>query len=65
MNTWYWEHVKPRGEVIDNEITLYPIGKDALMAMLRDAGFLEIVCYKNYKKEACGGKHLPLILTCR
>ncbi len=57
--------VKENDEAYHNVITLYPISKEAVTKGLKDAGFRDIECYKNYQGEAFGGEHLPLIIVAR
>jgi len=56
---------KRTGSVYPNQIFLYPIRKNQLETLLRQAGFTQFSYYRNYKKERYTGKHLPLILEVR
>ena len=54
--------VKEDNSEIQNNIFLYPIRKDELDTMLKQAGFNTITYYKNYVEDIADGQHLPLIV---
>ncbi|GKX29524.1 SAM-dependent methyltransferase [Vallitalea longa] len=54
--------IKKTGEVISNEIYLYPLLKEQLIGYLQDLGFGDIKVYKNFDKESYSYNHLPLIV---
>ena len=58
-------HVKKEGLQIQNETKLLALKSSQLSAALTQSGFSEINLYSNFKQEPFGGKHLPLIATCK
>lgn len=54
--------IKEDNDEIKNNIFLYPIRKNELYNMLKQAGFNTITYYKNYVGDEADGKHLPLIV---
>jgi len=57
--------LKREKEVISNETKLLALKSNDLIAMLKNAGFLNIEMYSNFKQDSYAGKHLPLVLSCR
>lgn len=49
---------------IRNESRLLALKSNDLLKALNEAGFSETQLYANFKQEAVGGKHLPLVLSC-
>lgn len=58
-------YLKKENETISNETLLYALKSAELTELLKAAGFNEIKIYSNFKQEAFGGKHLPLVLSCK
>lgn len=57
--------IKSEDKTIDNETPLLAIRSSQLIEMLQNAGFSEIELFSNFKQEPFGGKHLPLVVSCR
>ncbi|MCT4542878.1 MAG: class I SAM-dependent methyltransferase [Vallitalea sp.] len=54
--------IKSTGEVISNEIYLYPLLKKQLNNMLQQLGFEDVKFYKDFKKRTYTNNHLPLVM---
>lgn len=54
--------VKDSGEVISNEIYLYPLLKDELDTILSNLGYTDIKFYSNFNKQQYHYDHLPLVV---
>lgn len=54
--------VKDTGNVISNEIYLYPLLKNQLEKMLLELGYMSIHFYCNFKRKPYHYEHLPLIV---
>jgi 2-polyprenyl-3-methyl-5-hydroxy-6-metoxy-1,4-benzoquinol methylase len=54
--------IKKTGEIISNEIYLYPLLKDQLEKSLKKLGFSNIHFYSNFNKEPYTYNHLPLVV---
>lgn len=54
--------IKETGEIISNEIYLYPLLKDQLEKTLNKLGFRHINFYSNFNKEPYTFNHLPLVV---
>jgi 2-polyprenyl-3-methyl-5-hydroxy-6-metoxy-1,4-benzoquinol methylase len=50
---------------ISNETLLFGLKSAELTELLKEAGFTEIELYSNFKQEPFGGKHLPLVVSCK
>jgi len=50
---------------ISNETLLFGLRSAELTELLKEAGFTEIELYSNFKQEPFGGKHLPLVVSCK
>lgn len=48
-----------------NETPLFALQSAKLIGLLQNAGFKEIELFSNFKSEPFGGKHLPLVVSCR
>jgi 2-polyprenyl-3-methyl-5-hydroxy-6-metoxy-1,4-benzoquinol methylase len=58
-------HIKKENKTISNETTLLALKSSELVEMLGTAGFFEIELFSNFKRDAFGRNHLPLVLSCR
>ncbi|GMQ59760.1 class I SAM-dependent methyltransferase [Vallitalea sediminicola] len=54
--------IKDTGEIISNEIYLYPLLKKQLISYLEQLGFHNIKFYKNFNREPASYNHLPLVV---
>lgn len=57
--------IKAESKSIENETPLLALQSRQLTQMMQKAGFAEIQLFSNFKQEPFGGKHLPLVLSCR
>ncbi len=57
--------LKNENEVISNQTSLLPLQRNHLVDLLNQAGFRNIELFSNFKEESFGGKHLPLVVSCR
>ena len=57
--------IKSENKTIENETPLLAIRSRQLTELLQNAGFSEIELFSNFKQEPFGGKHLPLVVSCR
>jgi glycine/sarcosine N-methyltransferase len=55
-------HLKKEGKVILNETPLLALKSNELKNILKKAGFEKVELFANFKEDAFGGKHLPLVL---
>lgn len=58
-------HLKQNGQTLANETSLLALKSNELLDLLRDAGFKNIVLFSNFKQEAFGGTHIPLVLSAK
>lgn len=58
-------HLKKENQVVVNETSLLALKSNELLDLLRDAGFQNISLYSNFKREAFGGTHIPLVLSAK
>ncbi len=56
--------LKEKALGIRNETRLLALRSQDLLIALTEAGFSEISLYSNFKQDAFGGKHLPLVVSC-
>lgn len=56
--------IKVINRVVSNETPLLALKSDRLKSLLEKAGFRNIQFYANFKQDAKGGKHLPLVVSC-
>ena len=54
--------IKTRGEIIRNQIPLYPLRKHELQSMLESAGFRTIAYFGNFKKGRLDKNSIPLVV---
>ena len=54
--------VKKDGRKVENRISLYPLRKDQLATMLKDAGFREIHFFSSFRKDALQSDSMPLVV---
>ncbi|MBN1985541.1 MAG: class I SAM-dependent methyltransferase [Prolixibacteraceae bacterium] len=57
--------LKKENTAISNETLLLALKSKQLKELLEQAGFSNIERFSNFKKEPFGGKHLPLVVSCR
>lgn len=57
--------IKATGECIRNRSQLLALRSAELTELLQQEGFRELELFANFKREPFGGKHLPLVLSCR
>ncbi|MBN2637127.1 MAG: class I SAM-dependent methyltransferase [Prolixibacteraceae bacterium] len=55
--------LKKEGKTISNETILFALQSSELTEWLENVGFSKIQLYSNFKQEASGGKHLPLVVS--
>ena len=55
--------IKKDEQIVSNETSLFALKSAQLIKLLKEAGFSEIELFSNFKKDAFGGKHLPLVLS--
>ncbi|NOY96519.1 MAG: hypothetical protein GXO81_09105, partial [Chlorobi bacterium] len=48
-----------------NETSLLALGSSGLKKVLEQAGFNSLQFYADFKKNAFGGNHLPLVAWCK
>ena len=58
-------HIKNEDEIVSNETLLLALKSKELVELIKDAGFKNIELFSNFKKDKFGGKHLPLVLSCK
>ncbi|WP_372652256.1 class I SAM-dependent methyltransferase [Draconibacterium sp.] len=56
--------IKARNRIVSNETPLLALKSETLKTLLKKAGFRNIQFYSNFKQDAFGGKHLPLVVSC-
>ena len=57
--------LKKTGQVLHNDIVLYPLRKDEFTRMLRDAGFRQVDYYGSYQGEPHNDTSFVTIAVCR
>ena len=57
--------LKKSGKVIRNNVQLFPIRSEQLLTLLKKAGFIDILFYGNFKKEAFSIDSIPLVIEAR
>lgn len=62
---WFHTEIQGLSEELTNDILLYPILKDHLIALLEKNGFTEIEVYSGFNKEAYSLEKDPLVLRMR
>jgi 2-polyprenyl-3-methyl-5-hydroxy-6-metoxy-1,4-benzoquinol methylase len=55
--------VKSTGAVLENEVSLYPLKREELEALLKEAGFSHIRFYGNFSRVPFAAGGLPLVVT--
>lgn len=58
-------HLKKEDQMISNETQLLPLKSQELKDLLILENFIEIEFFSNFKMEPFGGKHLPLVISCK
>ncbi|MDY0076467.1 MAG: class I SAM-dependent methyltransferase [Bacteroidales bacterium] len=56
-------YLKKENQTVVNETSLLALKSEELLDLLRDAGFQHIELFSNFKQDAFGGKHIPLVLS--
>ncbi|WP_297100337.1 class I SAM-dependent methyltransferase [uncultured Draconibacterium sp.] len=56
--------IKAINRIVSNETPLLALKSKTLKTLLKKAGFRNIQFYANFKQDAFGGKHLPLVVSC-
>ncbi|AHW62366.1 Ubiquinone/menaquinone biosynthesis C-methylase UbiE [Draconibacterium orientale] len=56
--------IKAINRIVSNETPLLALKSETLKTLLERAGFRNIQFYANFKQDAFGGKHLPLVVSC-
>jgi len=56
-------HLKKENQTVVNETSLLALKSNEMVDLLRDARFKEITLFSNFKQDAFGGKHIPLVLS--
>ena len=56
-------YLKKENQTVVNETTLLALRSNELVELLRNAGFQDIHLFSNFKQDAFGGKHIPLVLS--
>jgi glycine/sarcosine N-methyltransferase len=56
--------IKKDGREIENILSLYPIRKEDLNKLLKNAGFTTINFYGNFKREPLHENSIPLVVEC-
>ena len=57
--------LKKENKTISNETILFAIKSTGLVELLQNTGFVGIELFSNFKQEPFGGKHLPMVVSCR
>jgi 2-polyprenyl-3-methyl-5-hydroxy-6-metoxy-1,4-benzoquinol methylase len=57
--------IKAESKTIKNETLLLALQSRQLTELLQNAGFSEIELFSNFKQDPFGGKHLPLVVSCK
>jgi len=57
--------IKSEGKTIINETPLLALQSKQLTELLQNAVFSEIKLFSNFNQEPFGGKHLPLVVSCK
>jgi len=56
-------YLKKENQTVVNETTLLALKSNELLDLLRNAGFQDIELFSNFKQDAFGGKHVPLVVS--
>lgn len=57
--------LKNENKTITNETLLFALKSAELKELLQTAGFSDMELFSNFKTEPFGGKHLPLVVSCK
>ena len=57
--------LKSENKTIVNETPLLALQSHQLTELLQNAGFSEIELFSSFKQELFGGKHLPMVVSCK
>jgi glycine/sarcosine N-methyltransferase len=57
--------LKNEDKTISNETQLFAIKSIELIELIKKAGFQNIELFSSFKQEPFGGKHLPLVISCK
>jgi len=58
-------YLKSEDETISNQTQLFALKSRELEHLLEQEGFTDIQLFANFNGDPFGGKHLPLVLSCR
>ena len=58
-------HIKRENKLISNTTTLFALKSKELVHLLITEGFKSVKLYSNFNSDPFGGKHLPLVVSCR
>lgn len=58
-------HLKSENQLISNQTQLFALKRRELEHLLKQEGFKDIKMYSNFNGDPIGGKHLPLVISCR
>lgn len=53
--------IKKTGKLIENSVSLFPLRKNSLDKLLKEAGFTSVQYYGNFKKDKWSEKSVPLV----
>lgn len=56
-------YLKKENQTVVNETSLLALKSKELLDLLREAGFQNRELFSNFKQDAFGGKHIPLVLS--
>lgn len=56
-------YLKKENQVVVNDTTLLALKSNELLDLLRNAAFQDIELFSNFRQDAFGGKHVPLVVS--
>ena len=57
--------IKKENRIVSNETSLFALKSAELVNLLKRSGFTDIELFSNFKQDPFGGKHLPLVVSCK
>lgn len=57
--------IKKEDKIVSNETLLFALKSTELLSLLKTSGFKNIELFSNFKQETFGGKHIPLVVSCK
>jgi 2-polyprenyl-3-methyl-5-hydroxy-6-metoxy-1,4-benzoquinol methylase len=57
--------LKKENKSVLNETQLFALESAKLLELMRNTGFKEIELFSSFKSDPFGGKHLPLVVSCK